>query len=95
MSNHPTEDYADRLAESARNLLSATSDIAEETVKEARSQLETALENGRDALIHARDQASRSLGAANGALREHPYAFAGIAFTAGVAAALILRWCKK
>lgn len=95
MSNHPTEDNAERLAESARNLLSVTSDIAEDTVREARSQLEAALDNGRDALVQARDQASRSLGAADGALREHPYAFAGIAFTVGVAAAFLLRWCKK
>lgn len=84
MNKHPIENYPKRLAESARLLLSATSDAAEDSVKQARQQLETVLQSGKSTLTHAKEQTAESLEAVDGAMRNNPYAFAGIAFALGV-----------
>jgi ElaB/YqjD/DUF883 family membrane-anchored ribosome-binding protein len=74
--------YLETLADDARGLLAATSDVAEDKVKLARRRLSEALDGGRDVYDRVRVQAARSARAADESVRENPYA--------PIAAALIL-----
>jgi len=74
--------YLETLADDARGLLSATSDVAEDKVKLARRRLADALDGGRDVYDKVRVQAARSARTADVSIRENPYA--------PIAAALIL-----
>lgn len=74
--------YLETLADDARGLLSATSDVAEDKVKLARRRLADALDGGRDVYDKVRVQAARSARTADVNIRENPYA--------PIAAALIL-----
>jgi ElaB/YqjD/DUF883 family membrane-anchored ribosome-binding protein len=74
--------YLETLADDARGLLAATSDVAEDKVKLARRRLADALDGGRDVYDRVRAQAARGARAADESVRENPYA--------PIAAALIL-----
>lgn len=74
--------YLETLADDARGLLAATSDVAEDKVKLARRRLADALDGGRDVYDKVRVQAARGARAADESVRENPYA--------PIAAALIL-----
>jgi ElaB/YqjD/DUF883 family membrane-anchored ribosome-binding protein len=74
--------YLETLADDARGLLAATSDVAEDKVKLARRRLAEALDGGRDVYDRVRVQAARGARAADESVRENPYA--------PIAAALIL-----
>ncbi len=74
--------YLETLADDARNLLAATSDVAEDKVKVARRRLSDALDGSRDVYDRVRVQAARGAKAADESVHENPYA--------PIAAALIL-----
>lgn len=78
------------LAEDARALLTATSDIADEKVAAARRRLETALANGRDLLDRAQDQARTQLREADDCVRRYPYESIGVAFGVGAVLGYLL-----
>lgn len=61
------------LAESARELLAATTDSAGEKVRNARARLGEALESGKDVFDRVSDRAATAARAADGQLRDHPY----------------------
>lgn len=84
MSNYKETvvNYLETLADDARGLLAATSDVAEDKVKVARRRLADALDGGRDVYDRVRVQAVRGAKAADVSVRENPYA--------PIAAALIL-----
>jgi ElaB/YqjD/DUF883 family membrane-anchored ribosome-binding protein len=71
------------LAEDARNLLNATSDVAGERVAEARKRLNAALEQGRETCEHVREKALHSVKAVDQMIREKPYQSIGIALGIG------------
>ncbi|MCC7374778.1 MAG: DUF883 domain-containing protein [Verrucomicrobiales bacterium] len=71
------------LADDARALLAATSNIADEKVTAARQRLETALERGRDLLNRGQDQARMQMQAADQCVRRNPYQTIGMAFGLG------------
>jgi ElaB/YqjD/DUF883 family membrane-anchored ribosome-binding protein len=74
--------YLETLADDARGLLAATSDVAEDKVKLARRRLSDALDGSKDVYDRVRVQAARGARAADESVRENPYA--------PIAAALIL-----
>lgn len=76
-------DYARNLAEDARALLAATSDVAGDRVTEARRRLSHALENGRDVLEQARRKAADGVRYADDAVRENPYTIIAAALLIG------------
>lgn len=84
MSNYKESvvNYLETLADDARGLLAATSDVAEDKVKVARRRLSDALDGGREVYGRVRDQAARSARYADDHVRENPYA--------PIAAALVL-----
>jgi ElaB/YqjD/DUF883 family membrane-anchored ribosome-binding protein len=61
------------LAEDARALMAATSEVAGEKVKEARNRLAAALENAKEIAARVRDKAVEGAKAADEAVHEHPY----------------------
>ena len=76
-------DYMGTLAEDARALVAATSDVAGEKVGEARKRLAAALGNGKEVYGRVRDKAVDGAKATDRAVREHPYQALGIAFAIG------------
>jgi ElaB/YqjD/DUF883 family membrane-anchored ribosome-binding protein len=66
--------YLEKVAEDARVLVAATSDVAEGRVREARRRLVDALDDGRAVYDRARAQAARGVRAADEHVRENPYA---------------------
>lgn len=85
-SSNEIESRLSKLADHARGLLSATSDVAEDHVKEARARLLSALDNGKTYTNRLREQASDRTREYDEALHENPYLAIGIA--AGVGALL-------
>jgi ElaB/YqjD/DUF883 family membrane-anchored ribosome-binding protein len=61
------------LAEDARALMAATSEVAGDKVKEARNRLGAALENAKEIAARVRAKAIESAKAADEAVHEHPY----------------------
>jgi ElaB/YqjD/DUF883 family membrane-anchored ribosome-binding protein len=100
MSKHtqtqaPDNDLAS-LAEDARALMSATSDVAGEKVGDARKRLAAALERAREIAGNVRDKAVAGAKATDEAVREHPYQ--AIAIGVGVGAVigyLLARRCAS
>ena len=78
------------LAEDARALMAATSDVAEEKVVEARKRLAIALERSRKILDRVREKAVEEARTADQAVREHPYQTIGIALLVGAVVGLLL-----
>ena len=68
-----THNDAGSLAEDARELLAATSDVAGEKVGEARKRLSAALDHARQIAGNVRDQAVAGAKAADKTVRENPY----------------------
>ena len=85
------------LAESARELLSATTDSAEEKVRKARERLGVAVDNSREVFDRLSDRASAAARAADGQLREHPYVPVFVALGLGIllGAVLLTRSSEK
>jgi ElaB/YqjD/DUF883 family membrane-anchored ribosome-binding protein len=84
--------YLETLADDARGLLAATSDVAEDKVKIARRRLADALDGGRDVYDRVRVQAARGAKAADESVRENPYApIAAALILGGLLAFLFLR----
>ncbi|HUD47809.1 MAG TPA: DUF883 family protein [Candidatus Baltobacteraceae bacterium] len=77
MSKHTQTQSPDNdvstLAEDARALMSATSDVAGEKVGEARRRLAAALDSAREMASTVRDRAVAGAKATDEAVREHPY----------------------
>ena len=71
------------LAEDARALLAATTDVAGDKVGEARKRLAAALERGREIYGRVREKAVESVKAADEAVHEHPYHVVGVALGVG------------
>jgi ElaB/YqjD/DUF883 family membrane-anchored ribosome-binding protein len=80
---HTISDAMDTLAEDARNLMNATTDVAEEKVGEARKRLSTTLERGREIYDSIRKDAVGRAKVFNEATHEHPYKAIAIGFGAG------------
>jgi ElaB/YqjD/DUF883 family membrane-anchored ribosome-binding protein len=94
--NKAVSEALSALAEDARVLLAATSDVAGEKVSEARRRLAVALENGKDIYGRVREKAVVGAKAADEAVRENPYQAIGIAFGIGaIAGFLIARECFR
>lgn len=84
------------LADDARALMAATSDVAGDNVVEARKRLATALENGKEIYGRVREQAVEGARAADEAVHEHAYQ--AIAIGVGVGALvgyLVARRCTS
>ena len=71
------------LAESARGLIEATSQIADEKVKEARERLAEAVERGQLHYQELRQKTIEGAKAADETIRTHPYHAATIALGVG------------
>ena len=71
------------LAEDARALMSATSEVAGEKVGEARKRLAAALERAREIAGNVRDKAVAGAKATDEAVHEHPYQAIAIAMGIG------------
>jgi ElaB/YqjD/DUF883 family membrane-anchored ribosome-binding protein len=80
---HSVSDAMDTLADDARNLMTATTDVAEEKVGEARKRLATTLERGREIYESVRKDAVGRAKMFDEATREHPYKAIAIGFGAG------------
>jgi ElaB/YqjD/DUF883 family membrane-anchored ribosome-binding protein len=85
MSKHRKEAVNDMgtLAEDARALLAATSEVAGEKVSEARNRLSAALERGKEMYGDAKDKVVSSAKAGDKFVRGNPYAAVGIAVGVG------------
>ena len=71
------------LAEDAKALLAATSEMAEDKVVEARNRLSAALEKGRETWDGVREKVVDNAKAADGVIRDHPYQAIGVALGLG------------
>ena len=78
------------LAEDARALLHATSEVAGEKVVEARNRLSAALERGKEIYGDAKDRAVAGAKAGDKFVRGNPYAALGIAVGIGAFVGYIL-----
>lgn len=78
------------IVESARELLSATTDSAEEKVRQARVRLGSAVESSREVFDRISDRASTAARAADGQLRDHPYVPVMVALGLGALLAIVL-----
>jgi ElaB/YqjD/DUF883 family membrane-anchored ribosome-binding protein len=83
---------AHALAEDAKALIEATSDMADEKITRARQRLETALASGRDFAFRVEQRAVDGAQAADEYVRRHPYPSLLVAFGVGaVVGCLALR----
>ena len=80
---HAVSDAMDTLAEDARNLMTATTDVAEEKVGEARKRLTGTLERGREIYDSVRKDAFKRAKVFDESTHEHPYKAIAIGFGAG------------
>lgn len=94
MSRYETPDAvrhdAHTLAEDARALLDATSEIADEKVAAARQRLEDALVSGRNVYNRLHERAVEGAKAADKCVRENPYQSIAIAFGIGAVVGFLL-----
>lgn len=78
------------IADSARELLAATTDSAEEKVRNARARLGYAVESSREVFDKISDRASTAARAADDQLRDHPYVPVMVALGLGALLAIVL-----
>lgn len=78
------------IAESARELLAATTDSAEEKVRRARARLGVAVESSREVFDRISDRATTAARVADGQLRDHPYVPVMVALGLGALLAIVL-----
>ncbi|MFZ4681197.1 MAG: DUF883 family protein [Terrimicrobiaceae bacterium] len=91
-NTNPVAQYVETLAQDARSLIAATSDVAEENVKQARKRLATALNSGGEIYDRAREEAVVRAKIARETVKENPVASIAIALiVAGVFAFLLGR----
>ena len=83
-------DYMGTLAEDARALMAATSDVPGEKVAEARNRLAAALQRGKELYGQVRDKAVEGARATDQTVRDHPYQVIGIALAIGVIVGLLV-----
>jgi len=94
--NQAVSDAMGTLAEDARALLTATTDVAGEKVSEARKRLAAALESGKEIYGRVRDKAVEGAKATDQAVHEHPYQAIGIALGVGALIGyLVARRCTR
>ena len=70
---HAVSDAMDTLAEDARNLMNATTDVAEAKVGEARKRLADTLERTREIYDSVREKTVETAKAFDTAAHDHPY----------------------
>lgn len=90
LSLHKEIQMAKDIAESARELLVATTDSAGDKVRTARARLGEALESSREVLGRVSDRASSAARAADDRLHEHPYVPVFVALGLGALLAFVL-----
>ncbi len=90
LSLHKEIQMAKDIAESARELLVATTDSAGDKVRTARARLGEALESSREVLGRVSDRASSAARAADDRLHEHPYVPVFVAIGLGALLAFVL-----
>lgn len=78
------------IAEDARALITATSDVAGEKVSEARKRLAAALERGKGVYGQVRDKALDGAKATDQLLRDNPYQAIAVALGIGVIVGLFV-----
>jgi ElaB/YqjD/DUF883 family membrane-anchored ribosome-binding protein len=87
MSRYETPDAlkhdARTLAEDARALLDATSDLTDQKIAEARQRLQDALESGKQTYARITDKAIQGAHAVDETIRANPYQSLAIAFGVG------------
>ena len=84
------------LAEDARALMAATSDVAGEKVSETRERLAAALENGKEIYGRIREKAVEGAKVADKTVRANPYQSIGIALGVGaILGFLVARQCSR
>jgi ElaB/YqjD/DUF883 family membrane-anchored ribosome-binding protein len=84
------------LAEDARALMAATSDVAGEKVSEARKRLAAALERGKEICGRVKDKAIEGAKATDEAVHEHPYQAMAVALGVGaIIGFLVARRCSR
>ena len=74
---------AHTLAEDARELVNATSDVADEKITRARERLAAALERGKQSYVQLQDKAMEDVKLADKTVRTHPYETVLVAFGLG------------
>jgi ElaB/YqjD/DUF883 family membrane-anchored ribosome-binding protein len=85
-----------QLAEDARALMAATTDVAGEKVGEARKRLTAALDRGKEIYGRVREKAVEGAKAADEAVHEHPYQAIAIALGVGaILGYLVARRCSR
>ena len=98
MHNQPQSSSSDisQLAEDARALMAATSDVAGEKVAEARKRLAAALNSAKQVAGRVRDKAVAGAKAADEAVHEHPYQAIAIGIGIGaIIGFLVARRCSR
>ena len=91
MKHHnPVEEF-EGLVESARALVSATSEAAEEKILEARARLEDVLDQGQARWRRVRTRAVKSARVTDHVIRSRPYQAIGLALGLGALLGLLLR----
>ena len=85
--------YVETLAEDARELLAATSDVAGDQVRDARRRLASALDSGLDIYGKVRDKAAVGVKYADHSVRENPYAPIAVALIVGGILAML--FCRR
>jgi ElaB/YqjD/DUF883 family membrane-anchored ribosome-binding protein len=78
------------IADSARELLAATTDSAEDKVRHARARLGYAVESSREVFDKISDRATSAARAADNQLRDHPYVPVIVALGLGALLAIVL-----
>ena len=92
---HTIGDAMEMLAEDARNLMSATSDVAGEKGGEARNRLAAAMERAKEISNTVRAKVFASVKATDEAVHEHPYQTIAIGVGVGILIGYVLaRGCS-
>lgn len=81
---HAMDNEMSQLADDARALMAATSDVAGEKVAEARKRLAAALDSAKEIAARVRDKAVERAKAADQTVRENPYQAIMIAVGCGL-----------
>lgn len=81
---HEAANDLDALADNARALMTATSDVAGEKVAAARKSLNAALDSAKEIADNLREKAVAGAKATHEAVQENPYKTAGIALAVGM-----------
>jgi ElaB/YqjD/DUF883 family membrane-anchored ribosome-binding protein len=82
--------YVETLAQDARSLIAATSDIAEDNVRVARKRLTSALNSGGEVYDRVREEAREKAKFARETVQENPFASLAIVLVIGGLIALLL-----